>query len=256
MKPDRWRRICEALSDDVKFLGELAPVIEDHASRSDGISLPIGGTGSGGGSQLDYSNTTEAAALRRFNSGDDQANPYRRGGPYEEQGDKAALRAVRKAALALSDAINIGLASRAPAAATALRLGRPATSGRDQVEVLAEQEHRRAVYSVDQCLVCDAIADTKLGLCTTKHYFQWRRSKECAEGADRAAWVARARRAYLIDELVGRGIYGQDLEDLSIPALEEIVAGKRRPPRPRERDWDPTIHSSIGPADGRDRRKR
>lgn len=250
MKPDRWKRLGDSLIEDIKFAMALAPFIEDQSTRSDGARLPVSGTGSGGGSQLDYSDPTQAQAVQLVDG-----NSQRRGGPYEEQHDRLTLRDLRRYMQHLSGFINSQLASRASAAATAVREGRPPTSGKDQAEVLAEKQHRRATYQKDECLVCGEIADTKLGLCTTRHYFAWYRSADRAQGADKGAWVARMRHAFLVDELVGRGIYGGDLVALSNRELEEIVAGKRRPPRPGRGDWDTSVHSSIGPADGKDRRK-
>jgi hypothetical protein len=45
------------------------------------------------------------------------------------------------------------------------------------------------------------------------------------------AWAAQARRRWLTDELVGRGIYGGDIMELSEQHLESMVKSDERPPR-------------------------
>lgn len=248
MSTESWQRRCDGLSDDLAFLASLAPLVEDHAGRSDGMRLPIGGAGNGGGSQLDYSDPTLATVAQMVDDG------AHRGGPYEEAQDRAVLRTIRNAMRNLSDLINHDLASRARAAATAIREGRPPTSGRGQVEEEIER-HGRAIHESDICGVCGNVGPTQLKLCKARCYHRWYRSKDREQGVDRGAWIARERHRFLVDELVGQGIYGEDLVNLSIHELEEVLSGKRKLRRHRHQtEWDESVHTSIGPADGQDRR--
>jgi hypothetical protein len=241
-----WKRFCRVLADDIKLVEELAPLLEDHASRSDGIHLPVGGTG-GGGTQLDFSDPTSAAAL--------DEKPNRRGGPNEEAGDKAVLREVRHSMRSLSRLINQDFANRASAAAAAIKDGRPITSGRNQVESAAEQEKRRATSQSDECAVCGVDTPCTLGLCNTRHYRAWDRYRTKFPGADRGEWTAGTRHKWLVDELVIRGNPYEDVFPLSVHELEDIVAGTKRLPKKRAAaEWDNGVHASIGPADGIDRR--
>lgn len=140
-------------------------------------------------------------------------------GAMERPPEPEAL--MRRAMLRTLDALHrLDLARKAmeaqvPASAAAIADGRKPTDGRTMAEIVAIREHRRASVGQKSCLVCDKIAHPlPSGLCQA-HYMQWYRSRGPSDDP------------------------------------REFVARKRAELRA---EWDAARHSSIGPADGVDRR--
>lgn len=257
----RPHRICSTLertSRDIALAMELVPFVDEHSHRG-GARLPVGGEG--GGSQLIYSDATFAGVATRYNMGQESAwSPERSiegeqpmqvvdtpggrfavleprdfsGGPHEEDHGTRALRAVEERAEELQAAV-LYLVKQAPEAAKAVRAGWPLSADgtfRDHSAIEAETKQWQPARD-ETCRVCgEPVSKPRLHM-DERHYFQWYRSKERATGGDLASWVVRAHYRWLIEELVAMGAQAADLAGTRTEELEEMVAGKRRLPRPR-----------------------
>jgi hypothetical protein len=139
---------------------------------------------------------------------------------------------MRRAMLRVLDALHrLDMARKAmeaqvPAMAAALSQGRKATDGRTMAEVVALREHSRAVRGDVACLACqEPAARLRSGFCDAC-YTAWLRHGR----PERSEWIVE-RRVFL---------ERQENERNKVVALRG--------------QWDPSVHSSIGPADGIDRR--
>jgi len=139
---------------------------------------------------------------------------------------------MRRAMLAVLDALHrLDLARKAmeaqvPAMAAAISQGRLPTDGRTMAELVAMREHSRAVRGEIVCLACQRPAARLLAGFDEACYKAWTR----AGRPDRGQWIPQ-RRAFLD---------GQEEERAQVVALRG--------------QWDPSVHTTIGPADGMDRR--
>jgi hypothetical protein len=145
--------------------------------------------------------------------------------PEPEQLDRRALLQVLDALQRLERARH-ALEARIPAQAAAIRMGHSATDGRTRWDVEAEQQRKRSVHGDIACLACQRPAGRLISGFDEACNRAWMR----AGRPDRGEWIPQ-RRAWLD---------ARDREGAEVVALR---AG-----------WDPSTNTSIGPADGVDRR--
>jgi len=220
--------LCERAKVDVVRCEQLWPIVQEH-SRRGGAHFPISTpkppnddelvrrAGAGIGAthgQGDFSDPTADAALAAMER------------PIEPEVVMRRVLLQFLDVLYRLDMVRKGMEKQVPAMAAALTQGREPTDGRTMAEVVALREHSRAVRGDIVCLACQHPAGRVLAGFDEACYKAWTR----AGRPDRGQWIPQ-RRAFL---------EGQDEE------RSEVVALRGR--------WDPSVHSSIGPADGLDRR--
>lgn len=140
---------------------------------------------------------------------------------------------MRRAMLQVLDALHrLDRASRAltacvPAQAAALAMRNEATDGRTEAEIVALAERRRSTHP-DECIACHRPGARVVasGFCSAC-YQAWRDAGK----PERAPWI-RQRRAFL------------DERERQRAETERLAAT----------EWETSVHTSIGPADGVDRR--
>lgn len=214
--------LCERAKADVAHCDQLWPIVAEH-SRRGGARMPAGAEG-GGHPEGVHSDPTADAVIRALEM------------PVEPEV------VMRRAMLAVLDALHrLDLARKAmeaqvPAIAAAISSGRKPTDGRTMAEVIALREHSRAVRGDIVCLACQHPTARLLAGFDEACYKAWTR----AGRPDRGQWVPQ-RRAFLD---------GQDKERTELEALR--ATRKFAPFAPPT--WDPSVHTTIGPADGADRR--
>lgn len=251
-KKDHWRKLCERGIERLKVLSDVAPFVAEHAKRSNGISLPVSGTGGDGGHATD-SDTVLAAVGQRLYLGpesDDVPDPHPPsivqtpngpqarlqerdypGGPHEERNGLRALKHF-EAVLSELDAAADYIERQAEGAALAVRAGHPI--GLASYRAHADLEERRRNQETG-CRICGALDHKAFGLCHA-HYHQWFRSRERKTGHDRESWVIARQYDWVREEICARYDYEPlDLAGYGLEDLRRILAGAMRPRRVRQR---------------------
>lgn len=258
MATKRWQDDVDRCIRELKVMRELVPFLGEHAGRGGIRAVTTDGTGSH--AQGDHSDPTFDAVAERWHVGQDdevpeeqhQADPNRprfvrtasgrlvarirpiryAGGPHEEADTADAVRTLRAAMTELVRAAG-EVTDHGRAADGALRIGNAPTSGLTHAALVALREGgRESSVDLRDCQICG------------------RPTSRWPNGMDPAcneAWVT-AGRPDKVQWKPKRLRWLEQHDRLPVQKAAQTV------PRLDRGGWREDVHSTIGPADGVDRR--